>query len=89
MFVHSQLSKDSHLLSKKRTWTVRFDSRNNMAWRVRTHFFKKGILGSGSTSPGPDGELQHPICIASLDLKVVLLAPKGIDAFAPRLAPEK
>ena len=77
----------TNLLSKKRTCTVRFDKRNKIACRVRTHFLRNGIFGSASTLTDPGEEKQHPIWIASFARSVVLLAPKGTKAFAPVLAP--
>ena len=77
----------NYLLSKKRTWTVRFDNRNRIACRVRTHFFRNGILGFSSADPGPGGEEQQPMCMASVGLRNVLEGPKGMALLAPREAP--
>ena len=66
----------------KRTWTVRFESRNNIACFVRTHFFKNGISGAVD-----DREGTQPIAEASAAEKDMLLCPKGMRAHAPELAP--
>jgi hypothetical protein len=65
----------------KRTWTVRFERRNNIACFVRTHFFKNGISGAD------EREGAQPIADASAAEKNTLLCPKGMRAHAPELAP--
>jgi hypothetical protein len=71
------------------TCTVRLLRRKRMAWRVRTHFFKKGISGSVVVQrevPWLPGGTQN-MAAQSAGLSATLLTPNGTDDDAPELVP--